>query len=92
MQSVVPLYRMYEEGVFGRDAKFVPVLDGLKAPTYFHTLLAIMTNHTVRHPKIRHRKPHTWTMLASVAPFSKCVHCVHNGVHICTLCTECMEL
>jgi hypothetical protein len=49
LQSVVPLYRMQQDGIFGRNVKFMPVLDGLTAPAYFQNLLALMTRHKV-HP------------------------------------------
>lgn len=48
MQSVLPLHLMHDEGVFGRNVKFVPVLEGYRMPPYFQNLLEVMTMHKVR--------------------------------------------
>ena len=47
LQSVLPLERMFREGVFDKSIQFVPVLDGLQQPRYFQWWLSPFTRHEV---------------------------------------------
>ena len=47
LQSVLPLERMFREGVFDSSIKYVPVLDGLQQPRYFQWWLSPFTPHKV---------------------------------------------
>ncbi len=47
LQSVLPLERMYREGVFDGGIQYVPVLDGLQQPKYFQWWLSLITRHKV---------------------------------------------
>ena len=50
LQSVLPLERMYREGVFASGIRYVPVLDGLEQPRYFQWWLSPFTRHEVCKP------------------------------------------
>lgn len=47
MQSVLPLHLMYDEGVFTRNVKFTPLVEGFQLPPYFQNLLEVMSLHKV---------------------------------------------
>ena len=47
LQSVLPLERMFREGVFDKSIQYVPVLDGLQQPRYFQWWLSPFTRHEV---------------------------------------------
>jgi hypothetical protein len=57
MQSVLPLHLMHDEGVFGRNVKFVPVLEGFNMPPFFQTLLEVMSMHKVRQSPLNQDHP-----------------------------------
>ena len=48
LQSVLPLEWMFWDGVFDRNVKFTPVLDGMQQPPYFQWWLSPFTHHKAR--------------------------------------------
>ena len=75
LQSVLPLERMYREGVFDRGIQYVPVLDGLQQPRYFQWWLSPFTRHKVS------VQPCTWPSEKCIThqPLTSCVHCQREG-------------
>jgi hypothetical protein len=86
MQSVLPLHLMHDEGVFGRNIKFVPVLEGFTMPPFFQTLLEVMSMHKVRQSSLA--TGHSFSVVVVAASTGKPV----RWVTLCSTPVRCLLL